>query len=64
MFFIKKINNKKKKKFLFFTYNPVGVKLLALLRLQLSYLNEPKFRHGVEDTISHKCSCHTKIERN
>ena len=54
----------KKENFLFSIHNPVGVKLLARLRLQLSHLNGPKFRHGFEDTISPMCSYNTEIESN
>ena len=45
--------------FLFSVDNPVGVNLLTRLRLQLSCLNEHKFRHGC---ISPMCSCNTEIE--
>ena len=54
----------KKKNSLFSTHNPVGVKLFTSLRLQLSHLNEHKFRHGFEDTISPMCSCNAEIESN
>ena len=30
----------------------------------MSHLNEHKFRHGFEDTISPMCSCNTEIESN
>ena len=48
----------------FSIHNPVGVKLLACLRLQLSHLNEHKFRHGFGYmiTISPMCSCNMEIE--
>ena len=49
---------------LFSIHNPVGVKLLTCLRLQLSHLNEHKFRHGFENAISPICSCNTEIESN
>ena len=39
----------KKENSLFSIHNPVGVKLLTRLRLQLSHLNEDTFRHGFED---------------
>ena len=45
-------------------HNPVGVKLLTRLRLQLSHLNEHKFWHGFEDAISPMCSCNMEIESN
>ena len=53
---------KKKENSLFSIHNPVGVKLLTRLRVQLSHLNESKFRHGFEDTISPICSCNTEIK--
>ena len=34
-----------------------GLKLLTRLRLNFSHLNEYKFRHNFDDTISRKCSC-------
>ena len=34
-----------------------GVKLLTRLRLDLSYLNEHKFRHNFDDIINPMCSC-------
>ena len=62
--FKKVIITEKKKNFLFSIHNPVGVKLLTLLRLQLSHLNQHKFRHGFEDAISPICLCITEIESN
>ena len=46
------IITEKEENSLFSIHNPVGVKLLTRLRLQFSHLNEHKFRHGFEDTIS------------
>ena len=60
----KLIITEKKKNSLFSIHNPVGVKLLTRLRLQLSHLNEHKFRHGFEDTISPMRSCNSEIENN
>ena len=60
--FKKIIITEKKENFLFSIHNPVGVKLLTRLRLQLSHLNEHKFRHGFEDRISPMCSCNKEIE--
>ena len=60
----KVIITEKKENPLFSTHNPFGVKLLTRLRLQLSHLNEHKFRHGFEDTISPMCSCNAEIESN
>ena len=58
------IITEKQENFLFSIHNPVAVKLLTPLRLQLSHLNKHKFRHGFEDTISPMCSCNTEIENN
>ena len=52
----------KKKYSLFFTYDPLGVKLLTRLRLQSSHLNEHKFRHGFGDTVRAMCGCNVEIE--
>ena len=57
------IITEKKENFLFSIHNPFGVKILTRLRLQLSHLNERKFRHGFEGTISPMCPCNTEIER-
>ena len=54
----------KKENSLFSIHNPVRVKLVARLRLQWSNLNEHKFRHGFEDTISPMSSCNMEIESN
>ena len=62
--FKKIIITEKKKNFLFSIHNPVGVNLLTIFRLQLSHLNEHKFRRGFEDTSSPMCSCNTEIESN
>ena len=62
--FKKMIIRQKKENSFFSIHTPVGVKLLPRLRLQLIHLNEYKFRHGFEDTISPMCSCNTKIESN
>ena len=40
---------------IFDIYNPYGIKLLTRLRLGLSHLNEHKFKHGFNDTISFIC---------
>ena len=47
---------------LFSNHNPVDVKLLTRLRLKLSHLNEHKFRHDFEDTITPVCSWNTEIK--
>ena len=58
------IIEEKKENSLFSIHNPVDVKLLTRLRLQLSHLNEHKFRNGFEDTISPMCSSNMEIESN
>ena len=58
------IITEKKENSLFSMHNPVGIKLLTRLRLQLSHLNEHKFRNGFEDTISPMCSSNMEIESN
>ena len=50
--------------FLFSIYNIYQAKLLTRLRLQLSHLNEHKFRHGFEDKIIRMCLCNTEIQSN
>ena len=56
--FKKMIIAEKRENSLFPIHNPVGVKLLIHLRLQLSDLIEHKFRHGFEDTISPRLCAH------
>ena len=58
------IITEKKENSLFSIHNPFGVKILTRLRLQLSHLNERKFRHDFENTISPMCPFNTEIERN
>ena len=40
----------------------VGLKLLTRLRLNLSHLNEHKFRHSFHDTVNPLCSCSLETE--
>ena len=47
---------------IFSIYDPLGVKLLTRLRLQVSHLNEHKFRHGFGDTINAMCACGSEVE--
>ena len=42
--------------------DPLGLKLLTRLRVNLSHLNEHKFRHNFLDTINPLCSCNSEIE--
>ena len=60
--FKKSIVSEKKESSLFCIYDPLGVKLLARVRLQFSHLNEHNFRHGFSDTINPMCACGTEIE--
>ena len=46
-----------KQRSLFSIHDPVGVKLLARLRLQFSHLNEHKSRHNLKDCLSPMCDC-------
>ena len=48
----KVIITEKKQNSLFSIHNLLGAKILTSLRLQLSHLNEHKFRHGFGDAIS------------
>ena len=47
---------------LFSVHHPVGVKLLARLRLGVSHLREHKFRHNFHDTLNPLCSCSLEPE--
>ena len=38
------------------------MKLMALLRLNFSNLNEHKFRYGFKDTVDPMCNCGLEIE--
>ena len=42
--------------------DPLGLKLLTRLRVNLSHLREHKFRHNFLDAINPLCSCNTEIE--
>ena len=58
----KKTKKKEKEKSIFSIYDPLGVTLLARLRLQFSHLAEHKFRHGFRDTINARCACRREVE--
>ena len=60
--FKKSVINKKQENLLFSVYEPLGVKLLTLLRLKFCHLNEHKFKHGFSDAINPMCACGTEIE--
>ena len=38
-------------------FDPIGLKLLTRLRLNLSHLREHKFRHNFQYTLNPLCSC-------
>ena len=38
-------------------FDPIGLKFLTRLRLNLSHLREHKFRHNFQDTLNPLCSC-------
>ena len=44
------------------THDSIGVKLLSPLRLQLTHVNEHKFRNGFNDTVNLLCPCGTDAE--
>ena len=43
-------------------HNPKGIKLLSRIRLGLSHLREPKFKHSFQDTLNPICICGKDIE--
>ena len=45
-------------------HNPVGLKYLTRLRLELSHLNAHKFKHSFQDCINPLCSCSLEPESN
>ena len=47
---------------IFNVFDPIGLKLLTRLRLGLSHLNEPKFRHNFQGCLNLLCSCSLEIE--
>ena len=47
---------------LFSIHDPVGAKLFTRLRLQLSHLNEHKFRHSFKNFTSPICDCGAETE--
>ena len=47
----------------FFQYhNPKGIKLVTILKLGLTHLQEHKFKHSFQDTLNPICSCGFDIE--
>lgn len=47
---------------IFDIFDPIGIKLLTRLRLNLSHLREHKFRHNFLDTLNPLCSCSLEVE--
>ena len=45
-------------------FNPLGVKFLTRLRLELSHLNEHRFNHNFHECINPLCSCSNDTESN
>ena len=43
-------------------HDPIGLKYLTRLRLNLSHLREHKFRHNFLDTVNPLCSCSLEME--
>ena len=43
-------------------HDPIGLKLLTRMRVNLSHLREHKFRHNFLDTLNSLCSCSLEIE--
>ena len=47
---------------IFNIFDPIGIILLTRLRLDLSHLNEHRFRHNFQDCLNPLCSCSLEIE--
>ena len=45
-------------------FNPLGVKFLTRLLLELSHLNEQRFNHNFHECINPLCSCINDTESN
>ena len=43
-------------------HDPIGLKYLTRLRVNISHLREHKFRHNFQDTVNPLCSCSLEIE--
>ena len=43
-------------------HNPTGLKFLTRLKLELSHLNEHKFKHNFHDCVKPLCLCSLEIE--
>ena len=46
----------------FSIYDPLGIKLLKRLRVDISHLNEHKFRYNFTETLNPLCSCSLETE--
>lgn len=42
--------------------NPLGIKHLTRLRIDLSHIKEHKFRHNFQDSIDSICNCGNSVE--
>ena len=47
---------------IFNIFDPQGLKVLTLLRLDFSHLNEHRFRHNFQQCMNLVCSCSLEIE--
>ena len=45
-------------------HNPIRLKLLPRLRLDLTHLNDHKFNHNFRDCINPLCWCSLSVENN
>ena len=43
-------------------HNPLGIKYLTRLRIDLSHIKEHKFRHNFQDSIDSICNCGNRVE--
>ena len=59
---LKNLLRAKKRKLVFYIYDPLGAKLLIRPRIEFSHLNEHKLRHGFSDTINPIPACGTEVE--
>ena len=46
----------------YFVFRSTCCKSLTRVRLQFSFLDERKLRHGFSDTINPMCACGTEVE--
>ena len=51
-------------KSIFNVHDPIGLRFLFMLRLELSPLRSHKFNHNFADTNSNTCSCNDGVENN